>query len=66
MIEAARTPKRCFEVFITYLRHRVTNAASQYIKAKVPWVSYTARAVRNPRNFIHATYGGLDLASATR
>jgi transposase len=68
MIEVARTLKRRFENVITYLRHRVTNAASESINAKIQWVRYTARRFRNLRNFIHAIYfhcGGLNLAPAT-
>jgi len=55
------------ENIITYLRHRVTNAASESINAKIQWVKYTARGFRNLRNFIHAIYfhcGGLDLYPA--
>jgi len=65
MIEVARMLKRRFENIITYLRHRITNAASESINAKVQWVKYTARGFRNRRNFVHAIYfhcGGLDLA----
>ena len=70
MIEVARMLKRRFENIITYLRHRITNAASESINAKIQWVKYTARGFRNKRNFIHAIYfhcGGLDMApSATK
>ena len=65
MIEVARTLKRRFENIITYLRHRITNAASESINAKIQWVKYTARGFRNKQNFIHAIYfhcGSLDLA----
>jgi transposase len=65
MIEVARMLQRRFENIITYLRHRITNASSESINAKVQWVKYTARGFRNKRNFIHAIYfhcGGLDLA----
>ncbi len=65
MIEVARMLKRRFENIITYLRHRITNAASESINAKIQWVKYTARGFRNKQNFIHAIYfhcGGLDLA----
>jgi transposase len=68
MIEVARTLKRRFENIITYLRHRLTNAASESINSKIQWVKYTARGFRNLQNFIHAIYfhcGGLDLAPAT-
>ncbi len=65
MIAVARMLKRRFENIITYLRHRITNAASESINAKIQWVKYTARGFRNKQNFIHAIYfhcGGLDLA----
>lgn len=65
MIGVARMLKRRFENVITYLRHRITNASSESINAKIQWVKYTARGFRNKRNFIHAIYfhcGGLDLA----
>ncbi len=65
MLEVARTFKRRFENIITYLRHRVTNAASESINAKIQWVKYTARGFRNKKNFGIAILfhcGGLDLA----
>jgi transposase len=65
MKEVARMLKRRFENIITYLRHRITNAASESINAKIQWVKYTARGFRNKQNFINAIYfhcGGLDLA----
>lgn len=65
MIEVARMLKRRFENVITYLRHRITNAGSESINAKIQWVKYTARGFRNKTNFINAIYfhcGGLDLA----
>lgn len=65
MIEVARMLQRRFGNIITYLRHRVTNAASESINAKIQWVKYTARGFRNKQNFVHAIYfhcGGLDLA----
>ena len=65
IIEVARMLKRRFENIITYLRHRVTNAASESLNSRIQWVKYTARGFRNKQNFIHAIYfhcGGLDLA----
>jgi transposase len=65
MKEKARMLKRRFENVITYLRHQITNAASESLNAKIQWVKYTARGFRNKQNFIHAIYfhcGGLDLA----
>jgi transposase len=64
MIEVGRMLKRRFENIITYLRHRVTNAASESINAKIQWVKYTARGFRNKQNFANAIYfhcGGLYL-----
>jgi len=46
-------------------RHRITNASSESINAKIQWVKYTARGFRNKTSFVHAIYfhcGGLDLA----
>ncbi|MGB7718712.1 MAG: transposase [Bryobacteraceae bacterium] len=66
MIEVARMLKRRFENIITYLRHRITNAASESINARIQRVKYAARGFRSRRNFVHAIYfhcGGLDLAS---
>jgi transposase len=60
--------KRRFENIITYLKHRITNAASESINAKIQWVKYTARGFRNKQNFINAIYfhcGNLDLAPAS-
>jgi len=65
MLEMARMLKRRLENIITYLRHRITNAASESINAKIQWVKYTAHGFRNKQNFIHAIYlhcGGLDMA----
>jgi transposase len=64
MIQVARMLKRRFENIITYLCHRITNAASESINAKIQWVKYTARGFRNKQNFVHAIYfhcGGLDM-----
>ncbi len=65
MKKVAKTIARRFENIVTYLRHRITNAASESINAKVQWANYTARGFRNKRNFVTAIYfhcGGLDLA----
>ena len=68
MKEKARMLKRRFENINTYLRHQITNAASESLNAKIQWVKYTARGFRNKQNFIHAIYfhcGGLDLAPSS-
>lgn len=65
MLDKARMLKRRFENIVTYLKHRITNAASESINSKVQWVKYTARGFRNKANFVTAIYfhcGGLDLA----
>ena len=65
MIEAGRMLKRRLENILTFIKHRVTNAASESLNAKIQWVKYTARGLRNQQNFINAIYfhcGGLDLA----
>lgn len=64
MIEKARMIKRRFDNIVTYLRHRITNAASESINSKIQWVKYTARGFRSKKNFVTAIYfhcGGLDL-----
>jgi transposase len=66
--EVASMLKRRFENIITYVRHRITNAASESLNAKIQWVKYTARGFRNKQNFINAIYfhcGGLDLVPSS-
>jgi transposase len=68
MIEKARMIKRRFENIVTYLKHRITNAASESINSKIQWVKYTARGFRNKTNFKTAIYfhcGALDLMPTT-
>ena len=68
MLEKARMLKRRFENIVTYLKHRITNAASESINSKVQWVKYTARGFRNKANFVTAIYfhcGRLDLMPET-
>jgi transposase len=68
MIDKARMIQRRFENIVTYLKHRITNAASESINSRIQWVKYTARGFRNKTNFITAIYfhcGGLDLMPAT-
>ena len=65
MIEAGQMLKRRLDNILTFLKHRITNAASESLNAKIQWVKYTARGFRNQQNFINAIYfhcGGLDLA----
>lgn len=65
MIKVASMLKRRLENILTYLRHRITNAASESINAKIQWVKYTARGFRNKENFKNAVYfhcGKLDMS----
>jgi len=65
MIEVGQMLKRRIDNILTFIQHRVTNAASESLNAKIQWVKYTARGFRNQKNFINAIYfhcGGLNLA----
>jgi transposase len=48
--------KRRFDNIVTYLKHRITNAARESINYKVQWVNYTPRGFRNKNNFITAIW----------
>ena len=50
MIAVGRMLKRRFANIVTYLRHRITNATSESLNAKIQWVKYTARGFRNKQN----------------
>jgi transposase len=65
VIKVAGMLRRRLENILTYLRHRITNAGSESINAKIQWVKYTARGYRNKQNFINAIYfhcGDLDMS----
>jgi transposase len=65
MIDKARMLKARLPNILTYLKHRITNAASESLNAKIQWVKYTARGFRNFANFVTAIYfhcGNLDLS----
>lgn len=67
VIAVAKMLKDKLANILTYLKHRITNATSESLNAKIQWVKYTARGFRNKANFITAIYfhcGGLDLAPA--
>jgi len=68
MKKVAQMMKRRFENIITFIQHRITNATSESINAKIQWVKYTARGFRNKANFKDAVYfhaGGLNMAPST-
>jgi transposase len=48
--------KRRPENILTYLRHRVTNAAGEFIHSRIRCVKYTARGFRNKSHFQTAIY----------
>lgn len=47
MIEAARHAETPLRQIITYLKHGITNATSESIKAKIQWVKYRAGGFGN-------------------
>jgi transposase len=64
MIEKAKMLASRLPNILTYLKHRITNAASESINSKIQWIKYTARGFRNFDNFATAIYfhcGGLEL-----
>lgn len=64
MIKVARMLKRHLENILTYLTHRITNAVTEGLNAKIQWVKYGARGFRNRETFKMAILfhcGGLDL-----
>jgi transposase len=68
MMQVAKMLQGRFANIVTYLKHRITNAASESLNAKIQWVKYTARGFRNKANFTTAIYfhcGGLDLGPGT-
>ena len=64
MIKVARMLKRQLENILTYLTHRITNAVTEGLNAKIQWIKYGARGFRNRDAFKQAILfhcGGLDL-----
>ncbi len=64
----ARLMKAYLDNILTYLRHRITNAVTEGINAKIQWIKYTAHGYASRRNFKAAILfhcGGLDLYPAT-
>ncbi len=62
--QKARMLHTRLENVLSYLRHGITNAASEGLNSKIQWIRYTARGFRNRQNFKTAIYfhcGGLDL-----
>ncbi len=64
MIKVARMLKAHFENILTYLTHRITNAVTEGLNAKIQWIKFGARGFRNREAFKMAILfhcGGLDL-----
>lgn len=64
MKNVARMLKAHLENILTYLTHRITNAVTEGLNAKIQWIKYSARGYRNRAAFKMAIYfhcGGLDL-----
>lgn len=62
--KVARMVKKRLDNILTYLKHRITNAAAEGLNAKIQWIKYTARGYANRENFRIAILfhcGGLDL-----
>lgn len=60
----AQTLRRHLENILTYLTHRITNAVTEGLNAKIQWVKYSSRGFRDRNRFKLAIYfhcGGLDL-----
>lgn len=64
MIYFAGIIERRLENILTYLTHRITNAVSEGLNAKIQWIKYASRGFRNRERFKLAILfhlGGLDL-----
>lgn len=64
IIKVARMVKAHLENILTYLTHRITNAVTEGLNAKIQWIKFGARGFRNRESFKTAILfhcGGLDL-----
>lgn len=64
IVEVARMLKAHLENILTYLTHRITNAVTEGLNAKIQWIKFGARGFRNRESFKMAIMfhcGGLDL-----
>jgi transposase len=65
----ARMLRAHLENILTYLTHRITNAMTKGLNAKIQWIKYSARGYRDRDAFKAAIYfhcGGLDLEPRAR
>jgi transposase len=64
MVKVARMLREHLDNILTYLRHRVTNAITEGLNAKIQWIKYASRGYRDRDAFRMAILfhcGGLDL-----
>jgi transposase len=64
IIHVAGLIRRHLENILNYLVHRITNAVTEGLNAKIQWIKYSSRGFRNRARFKLAIYfhcGGLDL-----
>ena len=64
MIHVAGIIRRHLENILNYLNHRITNAVTEGLNAKIQWIKYSSRGFRDRERFKLAIYfhcGGLDL-----
>ena len=64
MIHVAGIIRRHLENILTYITHRITNAVTEGLNAKIQWIKYSSRGFRDRERFKRAIYfhcGGLDL-----
>ena len=64
IIKVARMLKAHLDNILTYLTHRITNAVTEGLNAKIQWIKFGARGFRNRESFKTAILfhcGGLDL-----
>jgi transposase len=64
MIHVAGVIRRHLENVLTYITHRITNAVTEGLNAKIQWIKYSSRGFRDRERFKLAIYfhcGGLDL-----
>lgn len=64
MIHVAGIIRRHLENILNYLVHRITNAVTEGLNAKIQWIKYSSRGFRDRERFKLAIYfhcGGLDL-----
>jgi transposase len=65
MQRVARMLRAHLEHILTYLTHRITNATTEGLDAKLPWIEHSARDYRDWEAFKRAIYvhsSGPDLA----